>query len=123
MLAWLCSPNNPTGFILSQAEVDQFMERLPGHVVVVFDEAYCDFVTDPDYADSIRYVRQGRNVIVVRSFSKSGGLANLRSLSTPARQRQSPLPPAWTIIRSAIAVGNWCNGDGLFYMPACQRWG
>jgi histidinol-phosphate aminotransferase len=77
-VVWLCSPNNPTGLILSQAEVDQFMERLPGHVVVVFDEAYCDFVTDPDYADSIRYVRQGRNVVVVRSFSKSGGLANLR---------------------------------------------
>ncbi|UCC64870.1 MAG: histidinol-phosphate transaminase [Anaerolineae bacterium] len=77
-LVWLCSPDNPTGSILSQAEVDGFMEQLPEHVVVVFDEAYRDFVTDPDCADSARYVCQGRNVIVVRSFSKSAGLANLR---------------------------------------------
>jgi histidinol-phosphate aminotransferase len=77
-IVWLCSPNNPTGFVLSQREVDEFMERLPEHVVVVFDEAYHDYVTDLDYADSLRYVRQGRNVIVVRSFSKSAGLANLR---------------------------------------------
>jgi histidinol-phosphate aminotransferase len=54
------------------------MERLPAHVVVVFDEAYCDFVTDPDNADGLKYVRQGCNVVVVRSFSKGAGLANLR---------------------------------------------
>ncbi|MBN1582318.1 MAG: histidinol-phosphate transaminase [Anaerolineae bacterium] len=77
-IVWLCSPNNPTGFVLSQSETDEFMERLPEHVVVVFDEAYRDFVTDPYCADSIRYVLQGRNVVVVHSFSKSGGLANLR---------------------------------------------
>lgn len=77
-VVWLCSPNNPTGFVLSQSETDEFMERLPEHVVVVFDEAYHDFVTDPYCADSIRYVQQGRNVVVVHSFSKSGGLANLR---------------------------------------------
>jgi histidinol-phosphate aminotransferase len=77
-IVWLCSPNNPTGFILSTKEVDEFFERLPDHVVVVFDEAYCDFVTAPDYAKGIRYVRQGRNVVVVRSFSKGAGLANLR---------------------------------------------
>lgn len=77
-IVWLCSPNNPTGLVLSQGEVDEFMERVPGHVVVVFDEAYHTYVTDPDYADSLQYVRQERNVIVVRSFSKSAGLANLR---------------------------------------------
>jgi histidinol-phosphate aminotransferase len=77
-VVWLCSPNNPTGFVLSQNEMDEFMERLPEHVLVVFDEAYCDFVTESDCVDSIRYVRQRRNVIAVRSFSKSCGLANLR---------------------------------------------
>jgi histidinol-phosphate aminotransferase len=85
-IVWLCSPNNPTGLILSQTEADQLMEQLPDHVVAVFDEAYCDFVTDPDYADTLQYVRQGRNVIVVRSFSKSSGLANLRAgygIATP----------------------------------------
>jgi histidinol-phosphate aminotransferase len=77
-IVWLCSPNNPTGFILLQKEVDEFIERLPDHVVVVFDEAYCNFVTDPDCVKGVRYVRQGRNVVVVRSFSKGAGLANLR---------------------------------------------
>lgn len=77
-IVWLCSPNNPTGLVLSQAEVDEFIESLPEHVVVVFDEAYCDYVTDPNCVDSLQYVRQGRNVVTVRSFSKSAGLANLR---------------------------------------------
>lgn len=77
-IIWLCSPNNPTGFILSPKEVDEFIERLPDHVVVVFDEAYCDFVTDPEHARGMRYVRQGRNVVVVHTFSKVAGLANLR---------------------------------------------
>lgn len=77
-VVWLCSPNNPTGLTLSQAEVDEFIEWLPEHVVVVFDDAYRDYVTDPNCVDSLRYVRQGRNVIVVRSFSKTSGLANLR---------------------------------------------
>jgi len=77
-IVWLCSPNNPTGLVLSQAEVDAFFGRLPEHVVVVFDEAYCEYVTDPNCVDSLRYVYQGRNVIVVRSFSKTSGLANLR---------------------------------------------
>lgn len=77
-IVWLCSPNNPTGLILSQAETDEFLDHLPDHVVVVFDEAYRDYVTDSDCADSLQYVGQGRNVVVVRSFSKSSGLANLR---------------------------------------------
>ncbi len=77
-VVWLCSPNNPTGLMLRQTEVDEFIEQVPEHVVVVFDEAYCDYVAAPNYADSLRYVHQGRNVIVVRSFSKSAGLANLR---------------------------------------------
>ncbi len=77
-LVYLCSPNNPTGHIITQAEADAFMTRVPEHVVVLFDESYCDFVTEPNYADSLAYVTEGRNVLVVRSFSKSAGLAGLR---------------------------------------------
>lgn len=77
-LVYLCSPNNPTGDIITQAEADNFLARVPEHVVVVFDESYRDFVTDPDYADSLAYIKQGRNVLAVRSFSKSAGLANMR---------------------------------------------
>ncbi len=77
-LIFLCTPNNPTGSIITQREADEFMAHLPDHVVVVFDESYGDFATDPDHVDSIRYIKQGRNVITVRSFSKKSGLANMR---------------------------------------------
>ena len=76
-IVWLCSPNNPTGLILSPEETDAFMDHVPDHIVVVFDEAYWDFVTC-NCVDSTKYVLEGRNAIVVRSFSKSGGLAGLR---------------------------------------------
>jgi histidinol-phosphate aminotransferase len=77
-LVYLCSPNNPTGDIITQAEADEFLAGVPDHVVVIFDESYADFVTDAAYPDTIAYVKEGRNVLVVRSFSKYAGLANLR---------------------------------------------
>jgi histidinol-phosphate aminotransferase len=77
-LICLCTPNNPTGTIIRQCEADEFMAHVPEHVVVVFDESYGDFVTDPGHVDSLRYVKHGRNVVAVRSFSKKSGLANLR---------------------------------------------
>ena len=76
---FVCNPNNPTGTLVSRKEVTEFMARVPASAVVVFDESYYDFVQDPAYTDSIEYVRRGQNnVIVLRSFSKGFGLANLR---------------------------------------------
>ncbi len=77
-LIFLCTPNNPTGTIITRAEADEFMAHLPEQVVVVFDESYGDFVSNPDHQNSIRYIKEGQNVITVRSFSKKSGLANLR---------------------------------------------
>lgn len=77
-LVFLCTPNNPTGTIIKQCEADEFIAQVPEHVVVVFDESYVDFVTDGEHVDSVRYIKQGRNVVAVRSFSKKAGLANLR---------------------------------------------
>ena len=73
---FITNPNNPTGTIVSQEEIDRFMERVPEHVVVVFDEAYYEFLDNPP--DTLKYVHQGRNVVVLRTFSKIQGLANLR---------------------------------------------
>lgn len=73
---FIANPNNPTGTLLGQAAIDRFMDRVPGHVLVIFDEAYFEFLDEPP--DVIRYVREGRNVIVMRTFSKIQGLANLR---------------------------------------------
>jgi histidinol-phosphate aminotransferase len=77
-ILWLCSPNNPTGLALAQAEAEALLNRLPGHVVVAIDESYCAYTTMPEAVDSVSYVREGRPVIAVRSFSKTAGLANLR---------------------------------------------
>lgn len=77
-LLYLCSPNNPTGSILTQQQIDALMANLPDDVLVVADEVYFHFVTDPDYANSLPYVQNGRNLIIVHSFSKVFGLAGLR---------------------------------------------
>lgn len=77
-IVFLCSPNNPTGHIIREQELDDFMEKVPENIIVVMDEAYYDYVTDPKYADSLKYVRDERNLLAVRSFSKTAGLAGLR---------------------------------------------
>ncbi len=77
-LLFVCNPNNPTGTMVSAQEVKQLMARVPDSVVVVFDEAYFEYVRSSNFPDSMDYVRQGRNVIVLRTFSKIYGLAGLR---------------------------------------------
>lgn len=75
-LIFIANPNNPTGTLAGQNEIDRFMERMPPHIVVVFDEAYFEYLDDPP--DTLRFVRAGRNVAVLRTFSKIQGLASLR---------------------------------------------
>lgn len=74
----ICNPNNPTGTIVRKQQVADFMARVPAHCLVIFDEAYAEFVEDPDYPQGVDYLRQGANVIVMRTFSKAYGLAGLR---------------------------------------------
>ena len=69
-------PNNPTGTMVPTDAIERFMDRVPDAVTVVFDEAYHEFLDDPP--DTLRYVREGRNVVVLRTFSKIQGLASLR---------------------------------------------
>jgi histidinol-phosphate aminotransferase len=75
----VCSPNNPTGPIVTQAEFDAFLEKVPGDVLVILDEAYAEFVTDPAAVDGLRTLGLDRpNVVALRTFSKAYGLAGLR---------------------------------------------
>lgn len=75
----VCSPNNPTGPVVTQAEFDAFVDAVPRDVLIVLDEAYIEFVTDPDAVDGRRVIASGReNVVVLRTFSKAYGLAGLR---------------------------------------------
>ena len=77
-MVMLCNPNNPTGTLIPADAMDQLMRGLPDHVLVVADEVYHHFVEDPTYPDSIRYVLENKNIVVVHSFSKAYGLAGLR---------------------------------------------
>jgi len=74
----LANPNNPTGTIVSRSELDQFMKKVPDHVLVILDEAYFEYVNDPAYPNSLEYVRAGKSVLILRTFSKVFGLAGLR---------------------------------------------
>jgi histidinol-phosphate aminotransferase len=78
-LVYVCLPNNPTGTTNSRAELDAFLEQVPGHVLVVVDQAYREYVEDPAYPDAIEeHFKDGRPVAVLRTFSKIYGLAGLR---------------------------------------------
>jgi histidinol-phosphate aminotransferase len=75
---YLANPNNPTGTMFTAEAFDRFLDNVPEDVLVVLDEAYCDYVESPDYGDSLEHVLAGRYLIVLRTFSKIYGLAGLR---------------------------------------------
>ena len=78
-IVFVCHPNNPTGTMNTRAELDAFLDAVPEHVLVVLDQAYREYVGDPEYPDAIEeYFRAGRRVAVLRTFSKIYGLAGLR---------------------------------------------
>jgi len=77
-IIFIANPNNPTGTINTKAEMDKFMQKVPENVLVVVDEAYNEYVTSTDYADSMKYFREGRAILILRTFSKIYGLAGLR---------------------------------------------
>jgi histidinol-phosphate aminotransferase len=75
---FIANPNNPTGTINRRIEFDKLMERLPDGILLVMDEAYYEYVTNPEYADSMKHFREGRDILILRTFSKIYGLAGLR---------------------------------------------
>jgi len=77
-LVFIANPNNPTATVVTRDEVETFMARVPDRVIVVFDEAYSEFAQGPDFPDALHYMRDGRKVVVLRTFSKAASLAGLR---------------------------------------------
>ncbi|HEY2041497.1 MAG TPA: histidinol-phosphate transaminase [Jatrophihabitans sp.] len=110
-LVFVCNPNNPTGTVVSGEALTGFLDRIPADVVVVLDEAYREFVTDPASIDGTTLLDRYPNVIVLRTFSKAYGLAGLRigygiaadaSISNAVRQTQVPF--AVTQVGQAAAL-------------------
>jgi histidinol-phosphate aminotransferase len=98
-LVYICNPNNPTGRIVPKQEIKRLIENVPEDVPILIDEAYCHYVDHSDYEEAIPYVRQDRNVIVTRTFSKMAGLAGMRLGYAIAR-------PDWIERMTPFASGN-----------------
>ncbi|RAV18512.1 histidinol-phosphate transaminase [Paenibacillus contaminans] len=77
-IVWVCNPNNPTGTINTHAEVKDFLSKISPDVLVVLDEAYAEYITTEDYPDGLQLLKEHKNVILLRTFSKIYGLASLR---------------------------------------------
>ena len=78
-IVYLCYPNNPTGTINAAVDLDRYFAEMPEHVLTVLDQAYFEYVDNPDYVDGVeRYLKAGRRVLVLRTFSKIYGLAGMR---------------------------------------------
>ncbi|MEO0225813.1 MAG: histidinol-phosphate transaminase [candidate division WOR-3 bacterium] len=77
-LIFIANPNNPTGTIVTRDEFDRFMAKVPDHILVVMDEAYYEYIRDPVYPDTFPYFRAGKNILILRTYSKIYGLAGVR---------------------------------------------
>lgn len=77
-LIYIANPNNPTGTIVKRDELESFLMQVPSGVLVVLDEAYFDYVEDPDYVSGLEFINRFDNIIVLRTFSKIHGLAGIR---------------------------------------------
>lgn len=77
-VVWICNPNNPTGTIVTNTELQHFMEQVPSSVLVVLDEAYCEYTDTEEYPDGLALLNKYKNIILLRTFSKIYGLASLR---------------------------------------------
>ncbi len=77
-IIFIANPNNPTGTMIKKKELDNFISKIPDNIIIVLDEAYKEYITDPDFPDGTDYVKEGKKVIVLRTFSKIYGLAGLR---------------------------------------------
>lgn len=119
----LCSPNNPTGTIIDQDEFDEFVEAVPRDILIILDEAYAEFVTDPSAVDGIRVVRESShaNVVAVRTFSKAFGLAGLRigyAVGDPRilqAARATAVPLAVTALAEEAALASLDAEDELLH--------
>ena len=77
-IIFLCNPNNPVGTMNTADEVETFLERIPPHVLVVMDEAYYEYADKKIFPDSVSYLKDKKNLLILRTFSKMYGLAGLR---------------------------------------------
>ncbi|MBY6035701.1 histidinol-phosphate transaminase [Fictibacillus nanhaiensis] len=146
-IVWLCNPNNPTGNYIPEDQFESFMKKVPSHVIVVSDEAYFEYVAAGDYPNTISYLKEYSNLVILRTFSKAHGLAALRigygiaDCSIIASIEPAREPFNTSRLAQAAAIGaledqafiveckmrnrkglelfySFCKSKGLFYYPS-----
>jgi histidinol-phosphate aminotransferase len=117
-LVFVCNPNNPTGTAVRRAALERFLDAVPATTLVVLDEAYREFVTDPDVPDGVELMRGRPNVAVLRTFSKAWGLAGIRVgyllAEDPAvaeAVRKTQVPFSVSLLAQAAAVAALASED------------
>ncbi len=114
-ILFIANPNNPTGTWLRHAELLAFLEQVPRNVLVVLDEAYAEYVEEPDYPNGVAWVADFPNLIVTRTFSKAYGLAGLRvgySVSHPAvADRLNRVRQPFNVNMAALAAAEAALAD------------
>ncbi|MBV9857991.1 MAG: histidinol-phosphate transaminase [Streptosporangiaceae bacterium] len=111
-LVFVCNPNNPTGTVVHAAELEAFLDRVPGHCLVVLDEAYREYIRDAAVPDGMLLYRDRPNVAVLRTFSKAYGLAGLRvgfmigHEPVAAAVRKTMLPFTVSCLAQAAAIAS-----------------
>ena len=115
---FVANPNNPTGTAMRTAELERFLDRVPDHVLIVLDEAYREFATDPDVPNGLELARGRENVAVSRTFSKAYGLAGIRvgySVASPLvtqAVRKVGIPFGVNRVAQAAAIASMDAADG-----------
>ncbi|MHA3704494.1 histidinol-phosphate transaminase [Jatrophihabitans sp. YIM 134969] len=111
-LVFICNPNNPTGTSVTRTEIEHFLASVPDDLLVVLDEAYREYVTDPEVPDGVELLADHPNLVVLRTFSKAYGLAGLRvgyavsadpAITTALRQVQAPFAVTTLAQQAALA--------------------
>jgi histidinol-phosphate aminotransferase len=119
-LVFVCNPNNPTGTAVRREALERFLDRVPSDVLVVLDEAYKEFVRDPEVPDGVELYRDRPNVAVLRTFSKAYGLAGLRVGFAIAHEpvaealRQTAVPFGVNTLAQVAAIESLRREDALF---------
>ncbi|KPN95330.1 histidinol-phosphate transaminase [Lysinibacillus sp. ZYM-1] len=123
-IVWVCSPNNPTGVVISDTALRAFLAKVPNDVLVVLDEAYIEYVTHPEHKDTLPIIDQYPNVLLLRTFSKAYGLASFRvgyAIGQPeviAKLDPVRAPFNNTILSQAVAAIALSDQE---YIQACRE--
>jgi histidinol-phosphate aminotransferase len=111
-LVFVCNPNNPTGTVVGRRELEDFFDRVPRHCLIVLDEAYREYVRDPEVPDGIELYADRPNLAILRTFSKAYGLAGLRvgfmvaPEAVAAQVRKTYLPFTVSSIAQTAAIAS-----------------